>query len=79
MFCSFQLITAIDPLHLKLTKADDAIYEKFCKDFPNLDVEVISEDEIKSPSSKAVSIHIHDMYEVLRNQTSREMAANGFS
>ncbi|OON19229.1 hypothetical protein X801_04908 [Opisthorchis viverrini] len=33
---------------------DDRIYEEFCKVFPDLDVSLLSEDQLKSPESKAL-------------------------
>lgn len=38
---------------MKLTPLDDTIYKIFREDFPNLDVSVINEDELKSAEGKA--------------------------
>jgi len=48
----FNLITAVDPKLLKLSPHDDIIYAKFKADFPDLKVEVITDDLIKSDEAK---------------------------
>lgn len=48
----FNLISSVDPTALKLTKTDDEIYEEFRKDFPDLKIDVIKEDELKSAEAK---------------------------
>lgn len=45
----------MDSRILKLTKEDDAIYTEFKKEFPDLKIDVIDEDEMKSPAGKEVS------------------------
>lgn len=44
---------SVDPKYLRLTPLDDTIYKIFREDFPNLDVKVINEDELKSFEGKA--------------------------
>lgn len=48
------MISSVDPTALKLTKMDDEIYEEFRKDFPDLKIDVIKEDELKSAEAKEV-------------------------
>lgn len=48
----FNLISSVDPKHLKLTPKDDTIYRKFREEFPDFDVEVIKEEDLKSESAK---------------------------
>ena len=55
-FYPMQLITAVDPTLLRLTQADDAIYKAFREGFPDLKVEIIIEDEIKSAEGKEVRL-----------------------
>eukprot|EP01095_Lingulamoeba_sp_RSL-Kostka_P015978 TRINITY_DN7582_c0_g1_i1.p1 TRINITY_DN7582_c0_g1~~TRINITY_DN7582_c0_g1_i1.p1 ORF type:complete len:151 (+),score=48.45 TRINITY_DN7582_c0_g1_i1:50-502(+) len=45
-------IPGLDPASLKLTKHDDMIYEKFRELFPDMDVDVIDEEEMKSDENK---------------------------
>lgn len=48
-----RLLTSIsDHSKIKLTKIDDEIYETFRERFPDFDVRVISEDDIKSDKAK---------------------------
>lgn len=49
----FNLIRSVDPRLLKLTRLDDEIYEDFRKTFPNLKIDVLNEEEMKSPEGKA--------------------------
>lgn len=51
-----QLISSVDPTALKLTKMDDEIYGEFRKDFPDLKMDIIKEDELKSAEAKEASI-----------------------
>uniref|UniRef100_A0A183ASV2 Polysacc_synt_4 domain-containing protein n=1 Tax=Echinostoma caproni TaxID=27848 RepID=A0A183ASV2_9TREM len=52
----FRLLCSIDdPKSLRLTGVDNEIYEEFKTQFPDLQIDVISEDDLKSPESKAVS------------------------
>lgn len=46
-------MSSVDPKLLHLTPLDDTIYKIFREEFPNLDVKVINEDELKSTESKA--------------------------
>lgn len=48
------MISSVDPTVLKLTKMDDEIYEEFRKDFPDLKIDAIKEDELKSAEAKEV-------------------------
>lgn len=43
----------MDPKLLRLTPLDDSIYKIFRCEFPDLDVRVINEDQLKSPESKS--------------------------
>lgn len=52
----FQILCSVDPRLLRLTPHDDLIYKAFREEFPNLDVKVLNEDEIKSPEGKEVWI-----------------------
>lgn len=49
------MISSVDPTALKLTKMDDEIYEEFRKDFPDLKIDIIKEDELKSAEAKEVN------------------------
>ena len=53
-FFHFQLIKSVDSKFLKLTQLDDEIYEEFRKEHPAFNVDVLNEEELKSPSAKAV-------------------------
>ena len=44
----------MDSKFLKLTQLDDEIYEEFRKEHPAFNVDVLDEEELKSPSAKAV-------------------------
>ncbi|XP_066588487.1 protein PBDC1 isoform X2 [Prorops nasuta] len=48
----FNILCAVDPKILKLTPYDDQIYKLFREVFPNLKVDIINEDELKSPEGK---------------------------
>ncbi|KAK2143158.1 hypothetical protein LSH36_872g01060 [Paralvinella palmiformis] len=48
----FNLISAVDPMFLKLTRVDDVIYQTFREDFPDLDVRIVNDDELKSKEGK---------------------------
>uniref|UniRef100_A0A8C5WEH1 Polysaccharide biosynthesis domain containing 1 n=1 Tax=Leptobrachium leishanense TaxID=445787 RepID=A0A8C5WEH1_9ANUR len=48
----FNLISSVDPRHLKLTKADDLIYSVFREEFPNLCIENLDSEDLKSPAAK---------------------------
>lgn len=47
-----QLICTLDPRTIQLTPFDDIIYTNFRQDFPNLDIAVLSDDDLKHPSEK---------------------------
>ena len=46
---------AVDPAFLKLTQKDDEIYTKFRENFPDLKVDIVEEEQMKTPEEKAVS------------------------
>lgn len=49
----FNLLCSVDPRQLHLTPYDNEIYEEFRKQFPDLDVGVVKEAELKSGDGKA--------------------------
>ncbi|XP_050294085.1 protein PBDC1 [Anthonomus grandis grandis] len=49
----FNILCSVDPKLLRLTPEDDLIYKLFREEFPNLDIKVIRESELKSPKEKA--------------------------
>ena len=49
----YKLITSIRPSLLKLTKHDDEIYKEFRRDFPDLDLKKLPEDDMKTAEGKA--------------------------
>lgn len=48
----FDLLSSVDPKGLKLTRHDDKIYEAFRKQFPELKLDVLKEDELKNEEGK---------------------------
>nr|CAG4652290.1 EOG090X0HAI [Triops cancriformis] len=48
----FNLLCSVDPKILKLTPVDDRIYSEFRTMFPTLNVQHISEEELKSEKAK---------------------------
>lgn len=48
----FNILCSVDPKLLKLTPHDDQIYKAFRDTFPDLKVDKINEDELKSPEGK---------------------------
>ncbi|KAM5173027.1 protein PBDC1 [Mantella aurantiaca] len=48
----FNLIASVDPRHLKLTRMDDAIYSAFRGDFPELRIDILDPEDLKSPEAK---------------------------
>lgn len=56
-----QLLCSVDPRLLRLTPNDDIIYKTFREEFPNMDVKILNEDEMKSPEGKQVSLLIYFM------------------
>ncbi|XP_072005468.1 protein PBDC1 isoform X1 [Engystomops pustulosus] len=48
----FNLISSVDPPLLKLTRLDDLIYTTFRKEFPDLRIDVIDPEDLKSPAAK---------------------------
>lgn len=53
-FLSPQLISSVEPKFLKLTKSDEQIYTKFREAFPDLSIEVLDPDLLKSADAKEV-------------------------
>ena len=51
-----QLVSSVDPAILKLTKTDNEIYDHFRSEFPDLKIDKIDTDEMKSAEGKEVSI-----------------------
>ncbi|KAL1490549.1 hypothetical protein ABEB36_013225 [Hypothenemus hampei] len=49
----FNILCSADPKILRLTPEDDLIYKLFREQFPELDVRVIKENELKSTKEKA--------------------------
>ena len=49
-----QLLSSLDASKLKLTQQDDQIYSRFRELFPELKVDQLNEDELKSNEGKAV-------------------------
>ncbi|KAG5880580.1 Protein PBDC1 [Gonioctena quinquepunctata] len=49
----FNILCSVDPKDLKLTPLDDLIYKLFREEFPNLDITVLIENELKSTKEKA--------------------------
>lgn len=47
-----QLLTSVHPSCIRLTPYDDQIYQTFRQDFPNLKVDVLSDNILKSPEAK---------------------------
>ncbi|XP_018421712.1 PREDICTED: protein PBDC1 [Nanorana parkeri] len=48
----FNLISSVEPRHLKLTRMDDVIYTAFRGDFPELRIDVLDPEDLKSPAAK---------------------------
>ena len=59
---SLQLITSVDTKALRLTQIDDELYEKFRKEFSDMDIGVIKEEDLKSLESKKVCFWLHSYY-----------------
>lgn len=51
---TLQLISSVDPKFLKLTKSDDQIYTKFREVFPDLKIQVLDPELLKSAEAKEV-------------------------
>ncbi|KXJ71560.1 hypothetical protein RP20_CCG020282 [Aedes albopictus] len=49
----FNLLCSVDPRQLHLTPYDNEIYEEFRKQFPDMNVAVVDENELKSADGKA--------------------------
>jgi hypothetical protein len=48
----FNLISSVDPKLLRLTAEDDRIYAAFEKAFPDMQIEHLTDESLKSPSAK---------------------------
>lgn len=48
----FNLLCSVDPRLLKLTPHDDMIYKSFRNEFPEMSIDVLNENELKSDGSK---------------------------
>lgn len=48
------MITTVDPSQLRLTPHDDEIYTEFKKDFSDLKIDYLEENEIKTEKAKFV-------------------------
>ncbi|NXO46775.1 PBDC1 protein, partial [Locustella ochotensis] len=48
----FNLISSVEPKFLRLTQLDDGIYEEFRRSFPELRVDVLDPEELKSEPAK---------------------------
>ena len=48
----FNLVSSVDPAILKLTKTDNEIYDHFRSEFPDLKIDKIDTDEMKSAEGK---------------------------
>ncbi|XP_029161759.1 protein PBDC1 [Nylanderia fulva] len=49
----FNILCSVDPKFLKLTPHDEEIYKVFRENFPNMKIDKINEDELKSLTEKA--------------------------
>ncbi|PSN47173.1 Protein PBDC1 [Blattella germanica] len=48
----FNILCSVDPKLLKLTPHDENIYKTFREEFPDLSVEKLNEEKLKSPEAK---------------------------
>ncbi|XP_078421524.1 protein PBDC1 isoform X1 [Cetorhinus maximus] len=48
----FNLICSVDPRFLKLTREDDLIYDEFRKQFRDMKVDILDQEELKSEAAK---------------------------
>nr|XP_060643433.1 protein PBDC1 [Anolis sagrei ordinatus] len=48
----YNLISSVDPRFLNLTKTDDLIYSEFRKAFPDLKIDLLDEEDLKSDPAK---------------------------
>lgn len=61
----FQLICSVDPKLLRLTPHDDKIYKEFRRLFPELQIEVLDEEDVKNEASKIVRNWIKFKFKVI--------------
>lgn len=53
MLLFLQLLCSVDPKLLKLTPFDDQLYQTFREDFPDFNIQKVTEEDIKTPQAKA--------------------------
>lgn len=53
LYFQFNLLCSVDPRFLKLSPFDDIIYKAFRDDFPDLKIDILDENELKSNNAKA--------------------------
>ncbi|XP_022160587.1 protein PBDC1 [Myzus persicae] len=63
----FNLICSVDPKLLRLTPHDDKIYKEFRRLFPDLQIEVLDEEDVKNDSSKIKWRRFCDLYKNMEN------------
>lgn len=52
MYVFLQLLISVPPSCLRLTPYQDQIYKIFRQDFPDLKIDVLTDDDLKSPEAK---------------------------
>ncbi len=55
LFFVIQLLCTTDPKQLRLSRHDDQVYSRFRELFPDLKVDILDENQIKSNEGKAVN------------------------
>ncbi|VVC36924.1 Polysaccharide biosynthesis domain,Yst0336-like domain [Cinara cedri] len=63
----FNLICSVDPKLLKLTPHDDKIYNEFRRLFPDLQLDILDENDVKSDVSKIKWRRFSDLYKNMEN------------
>ncbi|XP_050531289.1 protein PBDC1 [Daktulosphaira vitifoliae] len=63
----FNLICSVDPKLLRLTPYDDKIYKEFRRLFPDLKLDILNEDEVKSDASKIKWRRFSEIYKNMEN------------
>ena len=61
----YDLLQSIDSRYLKLTHIDNRIHEAFMATFPDLNIEVIDENELKNETAKLKWRHFCDQFKPL--------------
>ncbi|KAJ1913326.1 hypothetical protein IWQ60_009260 [Tieghemiomyces parasiticus] len=59
----YSLLEKYDCTKMRLTKIDDELYEDFRKTFPHINVELLDEEDFKSPSAKEAWREFINRYE----------------